>query len=350
MTATKLTQTDDVFVLKHETSTFSVWKDLLLNFSVVGMAFLLVHLVVSHASLLCAAPIFSDDFDGFGSTLGAIRTSWFRPLSTVMWSFLCTLGPRKFFLIAEIWVVAYIALVFTYTKVLFDIKGKVFGLTVIAAVTAVCFEYLTHYYYFSGAILGIMSGSLALASMLSFLSLRTEKFQTYYQVAPIAFAIASLLCKEDFALPMLLFFCFQMGTKSSGDKQKALLVLLATGLALCATFVLQKMIAPSQFFSGQSVHYEMGLSLSSILNMYKRYLFCSNGAVIACAAQLIGSLYVLARGCSSHKTGHKKELSLLTLQTLSLIGPFSLLPNHFYEFYALAWICFQSAFILLARG
>ncbi|MDR3617291.1 MAG: hypothetical protein P4L53_27290 [Candidatus Obscuribacterales bacterium] len=343
MTATKLTQPDDVFVLSPETSAFSIGTDLLINFCVVGFAFLLVHLVVSHASLLGAAPVFSDDFDGFGSTLSNIRTSWFRPLSTVMWSFLCALGPRKFFLIAEIWVIAYIALVFTYTKALFAIKSKVIGLTVIAAITAVCFEYLTQYFYFSGAILGVMSGSFAVASMLSFLSLRDEKFKAYWLLAPILLSIASLLCKEDFALPMLLFFGFQIGTSRGGDKKKAIIVLLSTGLVLGATFVLQKVIAPSQFFSGQSVHYEMGLGVSSILHTYKRYLFCTKGAVIACLVQAIGSLYVLARNHASYK----RELLLLTLQSMSLIGPFSLLPNHFCEFYALAWICFQSAFILL---
>jgi hypothetical protein len=343
VTAAKLIQPDDVSVLSQQRGDFSVWQDLFINFCIVGLAFLLVHLVVSHASLLGAAPIFSDDFDGFGSTLSNIRTSWFRPLSTVVWSFLCALGPRTFFFVAEVWIVVYIGLIFTYTKVLFSIKGRALGLTVIAAITAVCFEYLTHYYYFSGALLGIMSGTLAVGAMLSFLILRAEKFKSYWLVAPILLSIASLLCKEDFALPMLLFFVFQMSTTSGDSRKRAIVVSGATGLALGAVFVLQKVIAPSQFFSGQSVHYEMGLSVSSILQMYKRYLLCTKGAGIACFAQAIGSLYVVVRCYSSHK----KELLLLSLQTMSLIGPFSLLPNHFLEFYAFAWICFQSAFILL---
>jgi hypothetical protein len=314
-----------------------------LNLVIASFAFILVHKLVSHAHLLSSTPIYSDDYDFLASSINHLKWNYFRPLSTFVWSISASFGAQILFAFTEVVTLVYVALTFTYVKLLFPTeKNSLLPdtiLTLAGALIAVSYESLTQHYYFSGTQQNMLAGCFALCSMLSYLSNQNKARPALTTALPTIFFTASVLSKEDFILPTGLFFLFFAVFGAKGNRKWAATTLVMAVLATISVTVLQKFVIGSQFFSGASSHYVIDLHAQSILSMYWKYITCSAGTTIAACLQLLITLAV----CIIGKIEDKKRALLIFAQTILMIAPFSLLPNHFIEYFAFNWICLQAA-------
>jgi len=287
-----------------------------------------------------------DDYQVLGYTLSHFKWSAIRPVTYVVMSCLSACGSKAYFIAMSLMTIAYIALVFSFLVEFLEVKRPRLILVLFAAVCTISWEYFCWYYQYTGIVANMLSGLFGVGAMYSFLrSFNQANWHKGAFIAGVFLTLLSLSSKEDFFLPIFLLCLYFAGAKNQSVKGRARLALcLVLFLGVCI-FVEQRLVLNSVFLSGQAFPYRIVTSWHSILKTAWNYLGSTPGSLITLAVQIasfgLGLFF---------RTSSWSRLVFLQILIISLVAPFTLLPNHIYQYYSLNWIAWQCGSCLVLEN
>jgi hypothetical protein len=144
--------------------------------------------------------------------------------------------------------------------------------------------------------------------------------------------VLSVFAKEDFALAVLLLGFYHV--VDPRFRRPVALVQFALLLAVCAAvWAYGHWIAPNPFTNSDSdptAHYFVNLAPSSVFRLLLRYLAFALPSLplqIVAGAAAVGGVF----------TARRLEFATVTAITLALVAPYTVLPNHVFDFYTINW-------------
>jgi len=162
-------------------------------------------------------------------------------------------------------------------------------------------------------------------------------------IAFLACYVASILAKEDFILPPLMFIAWCI-VKDGDWKQQVLArkwVLAAIALSLVFFLVFNKAIIPGRAYiepvKRADSAYFMTLDPASVIRVL-RYYITDCGRNVA----LIFMMYGLASLASLLLRKHWKETILVAMIVAGLLAPYLIMPNHLYSYYGEKWLPWEA--------
>jgi hypothetical protein len=298
-------------------------------------------------------PVHHDDYANYSLAASRFEWSWIRPLSTGLVYFLSALGPDWL-----IWTVRVCTVTYAYLcwKILVElVNPRTYWITLFFFVmAALSTPIIAEYARYTGMITHMMSGCFGLAAVyFLFKDDRVESDNWLY--VSVALLLLSTLAKEDFVL-FYIFSAAYILFKSDKPTRKRLLVGLI-GLTMSLFMVAgAKFLAVSSFLGASDAQssYYIDTSPSGVINTVWRYLtgaghpaMINHGKIIAGAMvfSAIAALILLVRDRTLPKTLY------VVGAALTLIAPYSVLPNHVNAYYELIWLPFVigSVYVALAE-
>jgi len=318
------------------------------RFIVIGVSAAILYVIIlggiGNGNLLIAVPTYEDDYRTLAYNLSNIPFIPVRPLAFYLSFLMGTAGARFCFFGAHVLAVVSLSLFFTFTANYLRIHKLQPTVVLCALVAALSLEHLVDYGRYLAVLFSLFASILSAGALLIF----TNSFRTYGRRAFILMAVGvalcmtALLCKEEFVAPTVLF-CFLCGLPRIGEPNRKI-AWIAGGLItlLSASWLLyQKVVLHSPFLGGNSI-YAANLSPASIVTTYWNYLTNSPGTQIAFGCQLAA----LALSALVFSTPMLCRLIVLALVTLTIMAPFSILPQHFLVFYTFDWTPLQCSTLL----
>jgi hypothetical protein len=300
-----------------------------------------------------SVPIHHDDYTNYASAAGSLQWSWIRPLSTTVIYVLASLGPDWLIWAVRVLTATY---VFLCWKILVEVmRPRQYWITLaLFSIAALSTPIIAEYARYTGMVTHMMSGCLGLAAAFFMFKDEREKNDIWLYVS-VALLLLSTLAKEDF----ILFYVFSAAyilLKSVKPIKKRALVGLA-GLAVSLLMVAgAKFLAASRFLGANDAQssYFIDTSPISVASTVWRYLIGAghpamtvHGKIIVAAIVFaaIVALIVLLRDRTLPKTLY------VIGAVLTLIAPYSVLPNHVNAYYELIWLPFiiGAAYVALAE-
>jgi hypothetical protein len=323
------------------------------SFALISAIFYLMAYYSVSAVFPSSIPVHHDDYTNYSLTSGGLVWSWIRPLSTALIYVLSSLGPDWLIWAVRIFTVTY---VFLCWKILVEvIQPRQYWITLVLFAGAVLSTpIVAEYARYTGMVTHMMSGCLGLAAVYFLFKDDREKNDIWLYVS-VALLLLSTLAKEDFILFYVFSFAYIL-IKS----QKAIKIRILVGLAGLALALLMvagaKFLAASSFLGASDAQssYFIDTSPTSVANTVWRYLTGAghpamtwHGKIIA-AVMIFSSvvaMIVMLRDRTIPKTLY------VVGATLTLIAPYSVLPNHVNAYYELIWLPFiiGSVYVALAE-
>jgi hypothetical protein len=287
-------------------------------------------------------PVHHDDYTNYASAAGGLQWSWIRPLSTAVIYVLASLGPDWLIWAVRVLTATY---VFLCWKILVEVmQPRQYWVTLaLFSIAALSTPIIAEYARYTGMVTHMMSGCLGLAAVFFMFKDDREENDTWLYVS-VAMLLLSTLAKEDF----ILFYVFSTAYilfKSANPIRKRVLVGLA-GLTVSLLMVAgAKFLAVSSFLGASDAQssYYIDTSPIGVASTVWRYLIGAghpamiiHGKIIAAAMVFasIAALIVLLRDRTLPKTLY------VIGAALTLIAPYSVLPNHVNAYYELIWLPF----------
>jgi hypothetical protein len=266
---------------------------------------------------------------------------------------LSSLGPDWLIWAVRIFTATY---VFLCWKILVEvIKPRQYWITLVLFATAVLSTpIVAEYARYTGMVTHMMSGCLGLAAVYFLFKDGREKNDTWLYVS-VALLLLSTLAKEDFILFYVFSFAYILIKSQKAIKTRVFVGL--AGLALSLLMVAgAKFLAASSFLGASDAQssYFIDTSPTGVATTVWRYLTGSghpamtlHGKIIA-AVMIFSSvvaMIVMLRDRTIPKTLY------VVGAALTLIAPYSVLPNHVNAYYELIWLPFiiGSVYIALAE-
>jgi len=320
------------------------------TFALVSAVFFWMAYYSVSSVLPTSIPVHHDDYTNYSLAASSYNWSWIRPLSTGLVYFLSSLGPDWLIWAVRICTVTY---VFLCWKILVElINPRPYWITLFFfAVAALSTPIVAEYARYTGMITHMMSGCLGLAAVYFLFKDDNVETDTWLYVSVILLLL-STLAKEDF----LLFYVFSAAYilfQSKKSIRKRFLVSLA-GLTMSVLIVAgAKFLAASSFLGTSDVQssYYIDTSPTGVANTVWRYLtgaghpaMIDHGKTIASAVifSAIAAFILLVRDRTLPKTVYALGAAL------TLIAPYSVLPNHVNAYYELIWLPFVIGAVYVA--
>lgn len=324
------------------------------NFFKIAASFLVACIIFYYFSyfsvsdlLPSALPLFSDDYNNYSLKLSNYHFSSVRPLSTFIVAALSILGPNFYIWTMRILCILYVWLIWLAFRQFTPKNKKI--LYVLYFICVFSFPFSVEYARYTGLITSLTSGFFAVAAILFMQNFYKNKSLLFGILGSI-FIFLSVLCKEDYLLFYLCFVAF----KFMENKKINFLVLLSTISPII--FLLIAKISASSSFMGSNIvsptdlYYVNINPVSIIITAYKLILVPGTFyqipgilQLILITCNIILALLLLIR---------KDTFGLFYLALLiSLLLPYSVLPNHISGFYSLIWTPFIyiSFFLMLTK-
>lgn len=298
-----------------------------------------------------AVPVHHDDYTNYAAGGSPWTWSWIRPLSTLLIHFLAQIGPDWL-----IWSVRLLVLIFVFLvwKLICEFYRPVYywSTLILFAVGSFSTPIIVEYARYTGMITHLLSGCFGLLAVY-FLLREVDNSQKSYGVQlSFFFLILSVLAKEDFILLYAVSFVYVVVLLRTGRKR--VLGWGIAGLIFCMVLIASAKFMASSNFLGvvdTTSTYYVDMSPVSIAQTVWLYLIgarhpamTSHGLVVAgCfvfSASAVVVLYVCRRSVPS--------AAYFVVATLSIIAPYSLLPNHVNAYYELLWLPMLIASCLMA--
>ncbi|MGY2258330.1 hypothetical protein [Pseudomonas sp. SDO55104_S430] len=325
----------------------------ILSFALISAVFYLMAYYSVSDFLPTSIPVHHDDYTNYSSAAGGLGLSWIRPLSTWLIFLLSSLGPDYLIWAVRILTATY---VFLCWKILIEVvQPRQFWITLVLFVIAsLSTPIIAEYARYTGMVTHMMSGCLGLASVYFLFKDDREISDTWLYVS-LMMLLLSTLAKEDFILFYLFSFAYVL-IKSEKPVKKRILTGL-TGLAASLLMVAgAKFLAASSFLGASDAQssYFIDISVTGVANTVWRYLtgaghptMLVHGKIIAASIvfSAVMVLVVLIRDRKIPKTLY------FVGAVLTLIAPYSVLPNHVNAYYELIWLPFivGSVYVALAE-
>jgi len=314
----------------------------ILSFALISAVFYWMAYYSVSGLLPNSIPIHHDDYNNYSFLANGVAWSWIRPLSTWLIFVLSSLGPDWLIWTVRILTATY---VFLCWKILIEVvQPRQYWITLALFATAsLSSPIVAEYARYTGMVTHMMSGCLGLAAVYCLFKDDRQENDTWLYVSA-ALLLLSTLAKEDF----ILFYAFSFAYilfKSKKALNKRLLVGLV-GLAISLLIVAgSKFIAASPFLgiSDAQSPYLVDISPSRVAATVWRYLRWDEHPVMMVHGLIISmtlifssivAMIVLLRDRTLPKTLY------IVGAVLTLIAPYSVLPNHVNPYYELIWLPF----------
>lgn len=297
-------------------------------------------------------PVHHDDYANYSLAASRFNWSWIRPLSTGLVYLLSSLGPDWLIWTVRICTVTY---VFLCWKILVElVNPRPYWITLFFfAAAALSTPIVAEYARYTGMITHMMSGCLGLAAVYFLFKDNNVETDTWLYVS-VALLLLSTLAKEDFVL-FYVFSAAYILFQSKKSIRKRLLVGLAALTMSLLMVAGAKFLSVSSFLGASDVQssYYIDTSPEGVADTVWRYLtgaghpaMINHGKIIAAAMvfSAIASLILLVRDRTIPKTVYALGAAL------TLIAPYSVLPNHVNAYYELIWLPFVIGAVYVAMA
>jgi hypothetical protein len=308
---------------------------------VLAMVFWIINFImVSGGNNIISFPVHHDDYTNL--TLHQIKFSsrMVRPVTTIIIAIFASLGS-SYYIILNMMTILYPVLVIYFLYKFFDMPISVF-LVVIYGIFIFSFPPVIEYTKYTGMMANLLSSSFGLLSMILLLKSHKEE-RAIFSVLGVIFFILSIFSKEDFILPCLLIMIYFIVTSHGKNRAKlrqAISVFSVLILCSVALYINNKYIAKSPFTSSNTDAYAASFSISSILSTIIRYSKIDWNILPLVASISVISLLLV-------KNPIKIKICFAALALISIILPYTVLPNHVYDFYTFNWFPFGVGVMLI---
>ncbi|RBL68120.1 hypothetical protein C3E98_027355 [Pseudomonas sp. MWU13-2625] len=314
----------------------------ILSFALISVVFYYMAYYSVSDLLPSSVPVHHDDYTNYSSAAGGLALSWIRPLSTWLIFIFSSLGPEWLIWSVRIFTATY---VFLAWKILIEVvRPRQYWISLLLfAVAALCSPIVAEYARYTGMVTHMMSGCLGLAAVYCLFKDDRES-NNGWLYASVVLLVLSTLAKEDFILFYVFSFVYVM-IKSDKPLKPRLLVGLA-GLAVSLLMVAgAKFLAASSFLGASDTQssYFIDTSIMGVATTVWRYLTGAGHPAMAGHGQIIAGAMIFASIASLIVLIRDRKIpkSLYVVgATLTLIAPYSVLPNHVNAYYELIWLPF----------
>lgn len=325
----------------------------ILSFALISAIFYLMAYYSVSDFLPTSIPVHHDDYTNYSSAAGGLAWSWIRPLSTWMIFVFSSLGPDWLIWAVRIFTATY---VFLCWKILIEVvQPRHYWITLLLfAIASLSSPIVAEYARYTGMVTHMMSGCLGLAAVYFLFKDDREENDTWLYVS-VALLVLSTLAKEDFILFYVFSFAYVLIKSKKAIKNRLLIGLI--GLAVSLLMVAgAKFLAASSFLGASDAQssYFIDTSPTGVASTVWRYLtgaghpaMLEHGMIIAAAMifSSVAALIVMVRDRTIPKVLY------VIGAALTLIAPYSVLPNHVNAYYELIWLPFiiGSVYVALAE-
>lgn len=323
------------------------------SFALVSAVFYLMAYYSLSNYLPNSIPVHHDDYTNYSSAFGGLAWSWIRPLSTWLIFVFSWLGPDWLIWAVRALTVTY---VFLCWKILIEVlQPRPYWITlVVFTMASLSSPIVAEYARYTGMVTHMMSGCLGLAAVYFLFKDDREDSDIWLYVS-VMLLVLSALAKEDFILFYVFSFAYVLFSSKKSIKKRAIIGFI--GLAMTLIMVTgAKLLAASSFLGTSEAQssYFLDTSPTSVATTVWRYLMGAghpamkvHGEIIA-AAMIFSSilaLILILRDRAIPKTLYFAGAAL------TLIAPYSVLPNHVNAYYELIWLPFiiGAAYVALAE-
>ncbi|WP_424193889.1 hypothetical protein ACMYR3_01645 [Ampullimonas aquatilis] len=271
--------------------------------------------------------------------------SWNRPLSTFIIHLLGNFEPIWLISTVRLLSILFVFLVWTLLYSLAQPKNVYLSL-MLFGITTFSTPVIVEYARYTGMITHLLSGCLGIAAVLSLFK-SASLFQDRYSgntwlVISIMLLILSSLTKEDFVLVYAVSLIY--AALHWPLRRKTLLVGASSGLLVCLILITaSKLFASSEFLgvTDQTSTYYINLSPISIIKTVLFYLLSNSHPAMKIHGWIVLSIFCLTVIFAIILIRKKWEFSktiYFLLGSLTLIAPYSVLPNHINPYYEIVWL------------
>lgn len=317
-------------------------KDYSTQFStllIIGLIFYISTYWLVSSQLPSTVPVHHDDYTNYASGLNTWTWTWIRPLSTALIHVLALFGQQWL-----IWGVRLLCLSFVFLSwnLLCEIvrPRQYWFILTIFALTTFATPISAEYTRYTGMITHLLSGCLGLGATLFLLRASKQGSMVYLGLSVVLLGL-SALAKEDF-IP--LYGIAVVYAATSGPIRKQIILVGIGALAGCGLLIGgAKFLAASSFLGAVDVNapYHINVAPISVLTTMWRYLIGAGHPAMITHGYLIASIFIFSALSALLITLRHYKLpktAYLLASTLSVMLPYSLLPNHVNAYYELIWL------------
>jgi hypothetical protein len=309
------------------------------------IAYILVVFVLCPGNPLIGFPVHHDDFTNLGSGVKLPGLSW-RPVSYFLLSVLSGLGITFYYASLHVLVILYVFFSLRVLHLLLDAPQVPLIPAVLIAAGALSYESTIEYSKYTGLITNLLSGGFAVVAMFLIVNERQRARndsvpRTWMLAAALSAAALSFWSKEDFILPSILVACYVafdvFGSTATSEVKRPWGLLAAGMFVLAGLLAAYHHLSVNPLLQSASGPYLSNYSPFSISKVAVDYLLLTQVAVAATMLQ-ISTLIWNAIAPSPIRWS---VLLLIHVLILSLLLPYSCLPNHVAPYYCVNWVVWQ---------
>ena len=290
-------------------------------------------------------PIHHDDYTNYAGGATAFQWSWNRPFSTYVIHLLGLAGPA--WLSGAIRFFSVLFVLFSWVLLCQVVRPRAYWLMFIAFGTAVfSTPVIVEYARYTGMITHLLSGCLGLAAVVSLFRsavlYQEGRSGLWWLFLSVSLLILSSLAKEDF----ILFYALSLvyAVLRWPVQRKRLFAAACIGLLSCiALIAASKFLASSSFLgvADNASSYYINLTPASVIQTVWHYLIGASHPSMHMHGKLVaftfGAATIVAIALAVCQRAVPRT-AYFVLATLTLIAPYSVLPNHVNAYYELVWL------------
>lgn len=286
-------------------------------------------------------PVHHDDYNNYAKTLNFEDFSFIRPVSTFVIQLLSSIDPLLLIWSIRFLTVLYVFQIFYISEKFFDLKLNS-AVKILTTILIFSSPIIVEYARYTGMITHLTSGNLAVfAGIILYFSIVQNSCKIL--VFSILMMALSVLAKEDYILWYILLSMYMLFFKKIELSKRYLFILILGILFLSFLIIASKIFVSSSFLGvpDASSTYYVNVMPSSILGTMCSYLGGANHPSMYMHGQviIISFLVALVLGIAFIKHNQGRTFALV-LFAVSVLVPYSVLPNHVNAYYEMIWLPF----------
>lgn len=294
-------------------------------------------------------PIHHDDYTNFSSQLSDIfeGRNYVRPVSTFIIYSMASLGESGYLTIQYLTLSAYLLSVIVFLAKLLNVKLS-FSLIIASTMLVSTLPNIVEYHFYSGLMTNLSS---ALFGMLAIILWQKDNGKDNIFII-LLLLFLSAFSKEDFILPFLVYIIFsyffiteELENKSDNKRFERHFIIALSSAAILTISMIYNKLAGSAFISSETTFYTVSFAIKNIITAYEFYLFRHEQFIAIISFVL--SLSLIHVLCSRKKKNACFKVFSVVIITCSMVGPYSLLPNHLSGYYSFMWFVWPTVFICI---
>lgn len=293
--------------------------------------YVLMMFILTPNNSVIGFPIHHDDYDNLSRT-NRPRLTGPRPVSYFAYYLVNHFGRSATYLCLHLFTMLYPFLVLVFLTIFCRLDVSFFRT---AAFALLCFS--SSSVVESGKYTGMMTSQVSMlfgvGALIAFHLSHTRKEWVWLFVGATSFAL-SVFAKEDFILPVLCIAVYHLASPRI-SKGRAL-VEIASVIGVCALLYIHTSLFKDNVYvkgdSDPSAPYFVNLEFWSVARVFRHYVGVTLPNWPVRIAFLIAGMAWLLKGWW-------REYLALAAVAVGLIAPYTVLPNHIFNFYSTNWVC-----------